>query len=285
MRGMPVVQPRAVTGAMRLLLAVAGGLVFIAGCQLFILTERTDRYFAWTVQPAATAAFLGAAYWASCGLELLAARERIWARARVAVPAVLAFTTLTLVATLLHRDRFHLQSADRLARTAAWVWLGIYAAVPLLLTAALAHQLRAPGVDPPRLAMLPPWLRLLVGAQGIVLLLLGAALFLAPLRAAPLWPWTLTALTARAVGAWLVGLGVAAAHVAWENDWARARPALVGEVLLGVLLFVALVRYPQAADWGGVRALLYLACLIATLAIGLYSCLFYWLAWWYRLWA
>jgi hypothetical protein len=44
---------------MRGLLLAAGALVFLAGFQLFILTEQTDLYFAWTIQPPLTAAFLG----------------------------------------------------------------------------------------------------------------------------------------------------------------------------------------------------------------------------------
>ena len=72
---------------MRGLLVAASVLVFLAGFQLFILTEQTEHYFAWTIQPPLTAAFLGAGYWSSFLLEFLASRERIWARARVAVPA------------------------------------------------------------------------------------------------------------------------------------------------------------------------------------------------------
>src|SRR5262249_39055665 len=91
---------RQTTPGMRRMLLVAGGLVFITGIQLFVLSEATDRFFAWTIKPPLTAAFLGAAYWASCGTELLAARQRIWANARIAVPAVLIFTGLTLLVTL-----------------------------------------------------------------------------------------------------------------------------------------------------------------------------------------
>ncbi len=46
----------------------------------------------------------------------------------------------------------------------------------------------------------------------------GGALFLAPELAGPLWPWALTILTARMLGAWLIGLGLAAAQALWEND-------------------------------------------------------------------
>jgi len=66
---------------MRGLLVAASVLVFLAGFQLFILTEQTEHYFARTIQPPLTAAFLGAGYWSSFLLEFLASRERIWARA------------------------------------------------------------------------------------------------------------------------------------------------------------------------------------------------------------
>ena len=61
---------------MRRLLYVAAALVFLAGIPLFVFPERTDRYFAWTVDSRMTSVFLGAAYWSAIGLELAAARAR-----------------------------------------------------------------------------------------------------------------------------------------------------------------------------------------------------------------
>src|SRR5258707_2712798 len=116
---MTTAPPRAlqpVTAGMRRMLYVAAALVFLAGIPLFLLTEHTDRFFAWTIQSHLTAAFLGAAYWASFVLEILAARQRLWTRARSAVPAVLIFTALTLVVTLLHLDRFHFNAPELLTR-------------------------------------------------------------------------------------------------------------------------------------------------------------------------
>ena len=75
---------------------------------------------------------MGAAYLAAFVLEFLGARETIWARARVAVPAVLVFTVLTLVATLLHIDKFHFgPEFSLLTQAGTWVWLLIYAIVPV----------------------------------------------------------------------------------------------------------------------------------------------------------
>src|SRR4249919_2285581 len=101
---------RPLTAPMRALLITAGALVFLAGVQLFVFPLRTDRYFSWTIHPPMTAVFLGAAYWSSLAFEWSAARRTRWADARIAVPTVFVFTTLTLVATLVHRDKFHFGS-------------------------------------------------------------------------------------------------------------------------------------------------------------------------------
>ncbi|HEU5086969.1 MAG TPA: hypothetical protein VFT99_05970, partial [Roseiflexaceae bacterium] len=164
------------TGGMRTMLYVASGLVFAVGMSLFLLTEQTDRYFAWTIDVALTAAFLGAAYWSACVLEFMAARRRLWADARVAVPAVIIFTALTLVVTLLHLDRFHFGSPELITRAGTWFWLAVYASVPLIMTALLLPQQREPGTEPLVKAPMPGWIRLALMVIAVVLLLLGVAL-------------------------------------------------------------------------------------------------------------
>src|SRR5688500_18442664 len=102
------------------------------------------------------------------------------------------------------------------------------------------RQSRLPGSDPrPRLPI-TGWLKLLIGLQAAIMLLLGAGLFVSPLTFASLWPWTLTPLTGRAVGAWCLGLGVGAAQVAWEDDWWRVRSAVAGYSVFAVLELVML---------------------------------------------
>lgn len=199
---------RPLVGGLRWLLVVETGVVFLAGIPLFLGSDQTDQYFAWTIKPPLTAAFLGALYWASVPLVLLSSRERLWARARIAVPAVLVFTALGLLATLLHLDRFHLSSTILVARGVAWAWLAIYVLVPPITLTLLVGQLRRPGADPPRQAPLPQWMRALLAMQAAVMLAFGVALFLMPEATSPLWPWALTPLTAPAVAAWLVGLAV-----------------------------------------------------------------------------
>ncbi|MFN2488272.1 MAG: hypothetical protein ABR529_00715 [Actinomycetota bacterium] len=109
--------------------------------------------------------------------------------------------------------------------------------------------------------------------QGSVLVALGIVLFVAPEATSGTWPWALTPLTARAIGAWLLGIGVAVAHVLRENDLLRVRPAMVSYAVLGVLQLVALARYTAELDWDRAPAWLYLAFLVSMLVAGL-------LGWW-----
>jgi len=253
---------------MRRLLYVAAVLVLLAGFQLFVFTDNTASYFAWTIRNPLGAAFLGAGYWASAGFETLAARQRIWANARIAVPTVLVFTTLTLVATLLNLGQFHLGGRFAASTQAVtWAWIAIYALVPLLMVIILAVQLRTPGADPPRSAPLPGWVCGLLAVQAVVLLGLGAALFAAPGQAA-WWPWKLTPLLAQATGAWLIGFGVAAAHELAERDARRLRPASFSSVLLAVLQGIALARYPGRFEWSSAAGVIYLAFLVMMLITG-----------------
>lgn len=264
-------ETRLVTPGMRRMLYAASFLVLSVGIPLFLLTERTDVYFSWTIANPLTAAFLGAAYWSSCVLEFLAARERAWSRARIAVPAVLTFTALTLLVTLLHIDRFHFGSPALITVAGTWVWLAVYALVPPLLLALLVGQLRAPGGDGPRSGALPAWVRAAFGGNAAVMLTLGLALLVAPLAAARLWPWELQALTGRAVGAWLVGLGLAAAQATWENDLGRTRVMMASAVVFCLLQLIALARYPALLAWSGPSAWIYLAFLLELLAASVYA--------------
>ena len=166
--------------SMRRLLYVNSVLVLVIGVPLYLLSGQTASYFAWTIDPPLTAAVLGAGYWASFVLELLSARERLWARTRVAVPAVLLFSTLTLAITLLHADRFHFHSPQLITRAGTWGWLLVDASVPIAMTWLLVAQQRRARPDPAQVAPLAAWVRIVLTFQAVVMLTLGLAMLLAP---------------------------------------------------------------------------------------------------------
>ncbi len=263
--------PTKLSKGMRLILLAASILVLSAGLDLTLLTEQTATSFAWTIQSFMTAAFLGAGYLASFILEFLAYKEKTWANARVAVPSVFLFTTLTLVATLLHLDKFHLNNPVVSAVVAAYLWLAIYIAVPIALLILLIYQIRLHGLTPKRKATLYTWMRLVLAAQGTIMLVTGITLFISPATASTFWPWALTPLTSRAIGAWLIGIGVIALHMTWENDHVRNRIAYISYAVLGILQAVSLVRYAGEVNWSMAGSWVYLLFVISIIPIGLYG--------------
>lgn len=243
-------------------------LVFVAGVQLFVLSELTNQFFAWTIKSSLTAAFLGAAYLSTLPMLWNSARERVWANARIAVPGVWVFTVLTFIATLQHWDKFHWNNPLFTAQFAFWVWLAIYVLVPVTLVVVYFIQRRVPGVEPARVAPIQTVMRIAIGAQAIVMLLLGAAMFLGANAVAPLWAWALTPLTSAAVGAWFIGTGVTGLWSLYENDWRRIRAAMLTYALLGILQFVAAARFFAQIDFSKSSAILYLAFMLSIVLVG-----------------
>lgn len=259
------------TAGIRIILYIASFLVLSVGLSLYFLSEQTDTYFSWTINPPLTAAFLGAGYLASFLIEFLAAREKIWANARIAVPGVLAFTILTSIVTLIHLDKFHFDSPVFITLAGTWVWLFIYISVPIALSVLWALQTRQSGDDPERKESLPAWLRSTLTVQGLVMLIFGSAMLLVPETTIPLWPWKLSLLTSQAIGAWGVGIGIIALHAVRENDWQRLSPMFISYFTYGALQSINLLRYPDVIEWARSSALFYAFFVITILVVGAYG--------------
>ena len=251
-------------------------LTALATNQLYILSAHTDAYFAWTIKPPLTAAFLGAGYAAGCVLVLLGLRAQAWVEARIAVVTVAVFSGLTLLATVLHRDRFHFHAKGDISRFAAWFWLGIYIVVPLALAVLIVMHQRRPGVDPPRRDPIPLWLAGAFSVQGLIMLAVGVAMYAVPSTARTLWPWPLTPLTARAVSAWLIAFGVAAVLTLIERDISRLAAGAIAYTVFGVLELIALLRFGEVGRWDSPAGIVYLIVLISVVPVGASGC---WLVW------
>jgi hypothetical protein len=268
---LPPLPERDLVPSVRALLLVAALLVFLAGVQLFLFPLRTDEWFAWTIASPMTAVFLGASYWSAVALELTAARARRWSDARIAVPAVFVFTTVTLVVTLLHLDKFHL--ADDLpgeTRAVTWAWIAVYAVVPVLMVAAVVRQ-RATSTAIVDHRPLPTPVRVVLAAEAVAMLAFGTALLVAPTWADGAWPWTLTPLTARAVGAWLLGLGVAAGHAYLVDDVRAVRPLAITAVVFGIFQTAALLRFGDELDWSSPTSWGYAVALVVIALPGVWT--------------
>jgi peptidoglycan/LPS O-acetylase OafA/YrhL len=249
---------------LRLLLVFFAVLALFAGVLLFVRSAHTDSSFSWTIKPPLTAAFLGASYWAACVLFTWSARQRLWVRARAALLPAFVIATFLLVATIVHFDRFHKDLFG-------YFWLTAYVVVPPLMILALARQLRAEPVEVPARLPLPWALRGVLLLQALVMAGVGVALYASPSSADSLWPWTLTPLTARAVGSFLIGFAAAAAQAVAENDVARLVGSALAYAVLGALELIAILRYTSELDGSGARGVIYVVFVATILAVGIWG--------------
>jgi hypothetical protein len=252
------------SAGLRWFFGVSAALALVAGTQLFVGASDTDRFFSWTIDPPLTAAFMGAAYWAAMVLLAWAAGQRAWANARTALPPVFTIAVLLLVATVVHSDRFHDDLYGRF-------WEAVYVIVVPLLVYLTWSQMRRSGPVGDGDRPLPGWLRAILCFQALTLLSLGAALFAAPVGASSLWPWALTPLTGRAIGAFLVGFGVAAAFAVLENDVRRLHGAALAYATLGALELAAAALHGEDFTAPALGVALYVSFSVSVLGVGLYG--------------
>jgi len=244
-------------------------LLFVAGVQLFVLSEHTDVYFSWTIASPFTAAFLGAGYWAALFAIYFVSRDATWASARTsALPSALA-TTLMGITSFIYFDKFSWNSPHAITVFLTWVWFLVYIFGPLFLIAAWIIQLRAPRGDSSGSRPLPAWTRGGFFVLAVLFLLTGIGLFAAPETFASFWPWKIGAFAGRAISAWLVAYGSACGLVAMENDCLAGAGTMWSLAAFSVLQFIVIARYPATLNWSSPLAwgyaLLLLIGLIANL--------------------
>ena len=148
------------------------------------------------------------------------------------------------------------------------------------MTILLILQLRVQGEDPPRRLSISGPMRVVLAFLALVMVGLGIALFIAPVQTGELlWPWQLSALTGRAISAWLLGLGTGAAQMAYEHDWWRAELGALALWVTGLLQIVTLARFAgdtnpageSVLDWGDPLLWAYVLFLISLLVVGFYG--------------
>jgi len=247
-------------------------LLFIAGIQLFILSEQTETYFAWTFAAPISAAFMGAGYWSAMFHAYTGARAKAWAYVRTSLPAALTATGLLTITTFLHLDKFHFSSSSSplfLTRFVTWVWIVVYVVVPPILAIAWIIQSRLPGAHIKGQNPLPAWMRGGFALLAAFALLCGLGLFLAPQAMSTFWPWPVTPLAARAISSWLSAFGVACATLTFENDIKYGAGTCSSLFAFCILEFIVVARYSAAIDLAKPMSIAYiLFLLIAVLVTG-----------------
>ena len=231
----------AVLRATRILSAFIVPFLVVAFVALYGFPSHTDRLFAWTIRPTMTPMTLGAVYIGGAYFFVQAFRARHWHTVKGGFVAVGTFASLLGVATVVHWDRFNH------SHVAFWLWAGLYFTTPFLVWAVwLANRRRGSRPTPGDL-LLPRPARLVMAGVGGLAVAMGGYLSLAPSSAIEVWPWLLTPLTSRVLGA-IFMLGVAGLGVLTDARWSAARLMLQVQIFMLSLVLVAAVRARAELD-------------------------------------
>lgn len=209
--------------------------LLVAWVILYLFPGHTARLWSWAIPVQMTSMVLASAYLGGAYFFIRVAREQQWHRVGTGFLAVTAFASLLAVATLLHWDKF---LHDHVS---FWLWAGLYFTTPFLVIGAWFVNRRyavPPAADD---IVLRPVERGVIAVVGLVALVQGAVMFLAPSAVIDHWPWPLTPLTCRVVAA-VFCLGGAVAGVWLDPRWTSVRLMLQVEVVMMVLILVAAVR-------------------------------------------
>jgi len=200
----------------------------------------TGRLFAWPIKPPLTAMLLGSVYLGGAYFFARAVRTTRWHTIKAGFPPVATFATLMGIATILHWGKFtH-------SNLAFWLWVGLYFTTPFLIAGVWIVNRRFEDRDTDDEPLVPPSMTRIIGSIGVLAVAMTLFLFLLPQQAIEVWPWTLTPLTARVMGA-IFALGLAAVGAFTERRWSAYRLMVQVEMVMLGLIVIAGVR--AAGDW------------------------------------
>ena len=216
---------------------------------LYLFPNRTPALWAWTVQPTMTAMTMGGGYLAGAWFFARVVRSGSWHRVAVGFLGTTVFTTLLLLATLLHWDRFNHDHVS------FWAWVALYVATPVLLPWLWFRNRRTDPATAEPGDVVPGWLRWIGGTAGCLQLAFALLLFVSPATVSEYWPWTITPLTARTLSAFVAFPAVTWLCLLFERRWSAFEisfeTATVGLALVGVAAVRAAGEFdgPSAEVW------------------------------------
>jgi hypothetical protein len=130
------------------------------------------------------------------------------------------------------------------------VWFASYLLPPPIFVGAYLWHQRKLGSPPNALSdPLPSWFNWLLKICGGVITVGAILVFFFPNLLIPIFPWTLTPLTARSLSGWLIAVGTILLSISRENDRTRARLATPMLILVLPALLLQMARYANEVNW------------------------------------
>jgi hypothetical protein len=209
--------------------------LLVAWVILYLFPGHTAKLWAWPIPVTMTSMVLASAYLGGAYYFLRVLREHHWHAIGTGLLAVTTFASLLGVATVLHWDKFSH------GHVSFWLWAGLYFGAPFLVIGAFLANRRHAAPPSPGDVLLRPVERAVVAGVGVLSLVGGVVMFVAPGVVIDLWPWPVTPLTCRVLAA-TVCLGGAGVGAWLDARWTAVRLMLQVEAVMLLLMLVAAVR-------------------------------------------
>ena len=213
-------------------------LILISGfIILYLFPDDTERLFAWTIKPRMTPLAMGAGYAAGAFFFTRAILAKRWHHVGTGILPITVFSAAMGAATFLHWDRFN---HEHITFT---LWTITYIVTPFLIPFIwIRNQVTDPGIMEPGDIAVPMFVRWIMAFAGIFQLAVGLFMFFMPQVFIPIWPWTLTPLTARVIGGWFSLPGAGGLMIAREKRWSAVRITMQGTLIYVGLLLIGVWR-------------------------------------------
>ena len=248
--------------ATRILAAIIVPFLLVAFYILYLRTSETGALFAWEIAAPMTAMMLATAYLGGAYFFARAIFTPRWNRIAVGFLPVTAFASFLCIATLIHWGRFNQ------GHISFYAWFILYFTTPFLVFVTWLRNRRTDdGMPEARDFRIPRGVRMVIAGFGAFYVVVAVLLLLNPGGMIEVWPWALTPLTARVVGAMLALLGVFGLTIAADGRWSACRIPL--QSLLVALAFglIAAVRTWETFDTTRWFTWVYLATMAGLLII------------------
>lgn len=236
----------------------------IFGPLLFLFPGSTATYWAWEIRPEMSAAWVGAGYtFGALAIWTILIMNR-WHKLFVPIVATWTLSTVMLIATIMHWDRFFIN------RIQFWIWFIIYIFLPVGLPLIWVLNSRRSIPAQANEMLLPQPLVMGFAAGGIAGVVLGLILLFSPATAASFWPWELTPLMSRVISGWVLFIGVGALCTLLERRYKVYREFILAATVWFFLLLVAGIWHRSDFDFTRVSSYIFFGLFAAVVPFMLF---------------
>jgi hypothetical protein len=215
--------------------------------------QNSATNFSWPIKPVVMAALFGAFYCAVSIAIVNVFLARYWQEVRVIVIPAIVFTSMMLLTTLLHWEKFSLTNKS------FYVWLISYISPPPIFAALYVwHQRQSTAVGQALSSPLPVWARRVFRWHGLGLTGLALLFYLLPSLLTAIAPWPVTPLNARVLSVFLGGVGLLQLSIWRENGWFQIKRVMPLFIVLPIVVLIQLLRFSDEVQWANLALGLFL---------------------------